>query len=66
MQADLRQIVPFTLTGAQQRAIREIAADMTSGRAMNRLLQGDVGAGKTVVALAAIADGGARTATRRR
>ena len=51
---DLRQIVPFELTGAQQRAIGEIARDVTSGRAMNRLLQGDVGSGKTMVALAAM------------
>jgi ATP-dependent DNA helicase RecG len=53
VRADLKQIVPFTLTAAQQRTIREIAADVASGRAMNRLLQGDVGSGKTVVALAA-------------
>ncbi len=51
--AELAEIVPFTLTGAQNRAIREIAADVGSGRAMNRLLQGDVGSGKTVVAVAA-------------
>ncbi len=50
---ELAEIVPFSLTGAQQRAIREIAADMSGGRAMNRLLQGDVGSGKTVVAVAA-------------
>ena len=49
---DLREIVPFELTNAQKRAIGEIAADVTSGRAMNRLLQGDVGSGKTMVALA--------------
>ena len=54
LQADLREIVPFELTGAQKRAIGEIAADVTSGRAMNRLLQGDVGSGKTMVALAAM------------
>jgi ATP-dependent DNA helicase RecG len=50
---ELAEIVPFALTGAQQRAIGEIAADVGSGRAMNRLLQGDVGSGKTVVAVAA-------------
>ena len=49
---DLREIVPFELTNAQKRAIGEIARDVTSGRAMNRLLQGDVGSGKTMVALA--------------
>ncbi len=45
-----RRAVPFPLTGAQKRAIREISADLASGRAMARLLQGDVGSGKTVVA----------------
>ncbi len=45
-----RDAVPFALTGAQKRAVREIAADLGSGRAMARLLQGDVGSGKTVVA----------------
>ena len=45
-----RRAVPFPLTGAQKRAVREISADLASGRAMARLLQGDVGSGKTVVA----------------
>jgi ATP-dependent DNA helicase RecG len=44
----------FDLTGAQKRAVREIFADMTAGHRMNRLLQGDVGSGKTVVALLAM------------
>lgn len=43
--------LPFPLTGAQQRVIKEIRNDMRSGRQMNRLLQGDVGSGKTLVAL---------------
>ncbi|MEO6131936.1 MAG: DEAD/DEAH box helicase, partial [Saprospiraceae bacterium] len=43
--------LPFTLTEAQKRVMREIRRDMGSGRQMNRLLQGDVGSGKTVVAL---------------
>ena len=42
--------LPFSLTGAQQRVIKEIRADMISSKQMNRLLQGDVGSGKTMVA----------------
>lgn len=50
----LYRLLPFSLTGAQKRVIQEIYADMTSPRRMNRLVQGDVGAGKTVVALFAM------------
>ncbi|MBU1660375.1 MAG: ATP-dependent DNA helicase RecG [Chloroflexi bacterium] len=47
--------LPFTLTGAQQRASSDMRRDLASGHPMNRLLQGDVGSGKTVVAAMAIA-----------
>jgi ATP-dependent DNA helicase RecG len=47
----LKSALPFELTGAQVRSTREIVADMCSERRMHRLLQGDVGSGKTVVAL---------------
>jgi len=50
----LVESLPFTLTRAQTKVMREIAADMESPRVMNRLLQGDVGSGKTVVALLAM------------
>jgi len=47
----IRARFPFTLTGAQDRVVREIVTDLARRRPMNRLLQGDVGSGKTVVAL---------------
>ncbi|HZD03769.1 MAG TPA: ATP-dependent DNA helicase RecG, partial [Longimicrobiales bacterium] len=50
----LHEALPFDLTGAQTRVLREILSDMASPRRMNRMLQGDVGAGKTVVALFAM------------
>ncbi len=48
-------VLPFKLTGAQARVISEIKADMASSEVMNRLVQGDVGSGKTEVAVAAMA-----------
>jgi ATP-dependent DNA helicase RecG len=50
----LGEVLPFELTGAQERALRDIVDDTQSGHQMNRLLQGDVGSGKTVVAVAAM------------
>ncbi len=50
----LHAALPFPLTGAQQRSIAEIRADLTAPRPMNRLLHGDVGSGKTLVALSAM------------
>ena len=47
--------LPFRLTGAQQRAIDQILQDLTSGHVMNRLVQGDVGSGKTVISVLALA-----------
>src|SRR5699024_4930119 len=49
----LRQSLPFSLTQAQQRVIREIGDDLARSHPMHRLLQGDVGSGKTIVAAAA-------------
>ena len=54
LQARVLADLPFAPTGAQHRALAEIAADMASDRRMNRLLQGDVGAGKTLVAFLAL------------
>jgi ATP-dependent DNA helicase RecG len=50
---EVRRILPFKLTIAQKRVLKEIAADLQAGRPMYRLLQGDVGSGKTIVALIA-------------
>ncbi len=49
--ARIRRLFPFTLTAGQDHAIKEIASDMASGQAMQRLLQADVGAGKTAIAI---------------
>src|SRR3712207_9107473 len=48
--------LPFDLTNAQKRVIKEIYRDMCSGKQMNRLLQGDVGSGKTIVAFICMLD----------
>jgi ATP-dependent DNA helicase RecG len=53
LEAALRKNMPFTLTRAQERVIAEIKKDMTADRPMNRLVQGDVGCGKTIVAMIA-------------
>ncbi len=52
----LEAALPFRLTGAQARSLGEIRADLASGERMSRLVQGDVGSGKTVVAMIAMAD----------
>ncbi|RZL15473.1 MAG: ATP-dependent DNA helicase RecG, partial [Hymenobacter sp.] len=59
-----KEIMPFDLTGAQKRVIHEIYKDFLAGRQMNRLLQGDVGSGKTIVAFISMlmaADNGAQS-----
>jgi ATP-dependent DNA helicase RecG len=55
LQAQLHAILPFALTAAQRRVVAEIGADLARPQPMNRLLQGDVGSGKTVVAALAAA-----------
>lgn len=52
----IRADLPFRFTGAQERALAEIRADLAAGERMSRLVQGDVGSGKTVVAMCAMAD----------
>jgi ATP-dependent DNA helicase RecG len=53
IRAEVRRILPFRLTGAQKRVLKEIADDLKADRPMYRLLEGDVGSGKTIVALIA-------------
>ena len=52
--AEFGRLLPFALTGAQRRTLEEIGTDLASGGVMNRLVQGDVGSGKTAVAAGAI------------
>lgn len=54
--AKIRSDLPFALTGAQERALADVRADFAAGERMSRLVQGDVGSGKTVVAMLAMAD----------
>ncbi len=51
----LEERLPYTLTGAQKRALEEVLQDMGSGLVMNRLIQGDVGSGKTIIAVLSLA-----------
>ena len=51
---ELAKILPYELTGAQKRVIREIAKDIKDGKQLNRLVQGDVGSGKTMIAIASV------------
>jgi ATP-dependent DNA helicase RecG len=53
LESALRESIPFELTGAQERVLKEIKTDMVAPHPMNRLLQGDVGSGKTIVSLIA-------------
>lgn len=52
--ADLKRRLPFTLTPAQEKVLAEVFRDLESGRVMNRLIQGDVGSGKTIIAVLAL------------
>ena len=54
MARDFEAALPFVMTGAQKRSLEEIQRDMASRAPMNRLLHGDVGSGKTVVAFVAM------------
>ncbi|HRD46278.1 MAG TPA: ATP-dependent DNA helicase RecG, partial [Caulobacter sp.] len=56
MAGRIEAALPWRLTGAQIRALSEVRGDLQSGERMSRLLHGDVGAGKTIVAMLAIAD----------
>ena len=63
--AKIRADLPFAFTGAQERSLNEIRQDLAAGERMSRLIQGDVGSGKTVVAMCAMGRcGGGRRAKR--
>lgn len=51
---DLKNHLPYSLTKAQEKVLQEVYADLTGGRVMNRLVQGDVGSGKTIIAILAL------------
>ncbi|MEG0812790.1 MAG: ATP-dependent DNA helicase RecG [Clostridium sp.] len=51
---DLKEHLPYRLTGAQEKVLREVYGDITGGSVMNRLIQGDVGSGKTIIAILAL------------
>ena len=51
---DLKNSLPYSLTGAQEQVLEEVFSDMEGGMAMNRLIQGDVGSGKTIIAVLAL------------
>ena len=50
----IKEMLPYALTGAQERTLKEVFSDMAGGRVMNRLIQGDVGSGKTIIAILAL------------
>lgn len=50
----IKQMLPYALTQAQERTLKEVFSDMAGGRVMNRLIQGDVGSGKTIIAILAL------------
>ena len=52
--ASVEERLPYALTGAQKKVIREVYADLSGGHIMTRLIQGDVGSGKTIVAILAL------------
>ena len=51
---ELKKSLPYSLTDAQEKTLKEVYGDLTEGRVMNRLIQGDVGSGKTIIAILAL------------